>query len=212
MEYRPSRSAYFSPETYRSRMEGPARTLILQVRSPALYTNILEHSDAIRALTVEAKPTLLPADQKSCNLEISDSHLDILKGLLSPELMSGPQSVCGISIYIKQHAIDLLIMGLRGSKSTFMDEFVYKHLDHRMHHSYRISLLYYWLRRRLFIMGSPLMLSVCGVCGQIVFMRALLAWSCGNPTIQGYADDGTLIGYSGALLLIYALWALPGCL
>ncbi|KAL4755721.1 uncharacterized protein BDW70DRAFT_165180 [Aspergillus foveolatus] len=206
LKYWPSKSAYFSPEAFQSCVEDKQQSLDLEVRSPALYTNVLQYADASTGLALEAKSNPLPADKESCNLQISD--IGLLQQMLNQERRFEQRSARGIGGRIRHSALNLSIMILRGTTSSFMDQFVYANLTGAMQHQYQVKQLQYWLRRRFSIMGSPLMLSAYKISGQVTLMRAILAWCCQNPFVRANVDDGALVGYTGGLLLLYALWVL----
>ena len=205
LDYSPSKSAYF-PKTYQSCVGDKQQSLDLQVLSPVLYTNVLQYAHASTGLTLEATPNQLPADKESCNLKVSD--MDLLQRILNQERIFEQRSARDIGSRMRHCALNLSIMVLRGTTSSFMDQFVYANLTRADQHQYQVKQLHYWLHRRFSIMGSPLMLSAYKISGQVTLMRAIIAWCCQNPFVRAYVDDGALIGYTGGLLLIYALWVL----
>ncbi|KAL5041691.1 hypothetical protein BDW71DRAFT_201176 [Aspergillus fruticulosus] len=211
LEYIPSKSANFSPERFQSCGVDKQQPVVLQVRSPTLYTRILEYANASDGLTLEANPNPLPADRESRNLEVS--NLCSLQGLLQQQVMDQEkkfeqQSAHGIWKRVRCCALNLFITILRGSSDSFMDLFVYSHLDEGMQHEYQVKQIQYWLQRRVSVMGSSTMLMAYKTGGKVALMRLILAWSCRSPFVRVYVDDSALVAYTGSLLLLYALWVL----
>lgn len=156
--YHPSKSHWLVSETFHSRgvsrelpEPGDTTTVTVRVQGPSFYTSIMRYEDASVGMDTELSHFPVPADQQSQRLWASNStQLQEIATSTKP----GYTATINAGLDWKTRVRQVLVRWLRKTPNpTFMDRFVYGHLQPSQQRGYQVALLRHLLAER-FALGS----------------------------------------------------------
>ncbi|KAL2002562.1 hypothetical protein VTN02DRAFT_6511 [Thermoascus thermophilus] len=172
VNYKPSSSHHLQPASFHSPVppsaSSPARILTIQPLTPAVYTSILQYSDATSGFASEMRVSPVVTDALSQRLWVSDpSLLQELLAAAAPSLV--PEERQPPRPWLSALSRIPLSWLRRSSDPTFMDTFVDAHLPTEMQRTYRRALCRHHLAERC-AFGSHRLLSVYGLIARFVLV------------------------------------------
>ncbi|PKY00357.1 hypothetical protein P168DRAFT_244318 [Aspergillus campestris IBT 28561] len=206
--YHPSKSHWLVSETFHSRgvsrelpEPGDTPTVTVRVQGPSFYTSIMQYEDASVGIDTELSHFPVPAEQHSQRLWASNPT-QLQEIAASTKL--GYTATTNARLDWKTRVRQVLIRWLRKTpKPTFMDTFVYGHLQPSQQRGYQVALLRHLLAER-FALGSHGLLRLYEHMASIAVAWVVLVL----PIIAtgGFSLEKTQIA-ANAGVIVFAGWA-----